>query len=107
MLVPKQVVVVPCSGCKSLGSVTREQLISYARPCVPAIHVWSRSRSWSWEMQKHVARAHRPQPSLLMAANICAQQKLVKHDGGVVAREVAAFECFRNHKDLNPKVLSS
>jgi hypothetical protein len=33
---------------------------------------------------------------------MCAS-KLVKHNGGIVAREVAVFDSFRNHKDLKPE----
>ena len=42
-------------------------------------------------------------PSLLMAANLMCAAKLVKLNDGVVAREVAAFDVFRNHKGLKPE----
>ena len=72
--------------------------MSCATHYVRTIRGWSHSPSWFWAMQRLVSlRAHRPDRHDRRLQAMCAA-KLVKHNGGAVAREIAAFDVFRNHK---------
>jgi uncharacterized metal-binding protein len=100
----KQVAVVPCSGIgKSLGSVTREaayELCDILRPDDTRLVALSKLVLGD-EGARDCVRIG-PTVTIDGCKQMCAA-KLVKHNGGVVAREVAAFDVFRNHKDLKPE----
>jgi uncharacterized metal-binding protein len=100
----RPIVVVPCSGIgKSLGTVTREaayELCDSLRPGDTRLVALSKLVLGDAEARERV----RTSPSVTIdgCKQMCAA-KLVKHNGGTVAREVAVFEVFRNHKDLKPE----
>lgn len=100
----KQVAVVPCSGIgKSLGSVTREaayELCDTLRPKHTRLVALSKLVLGDDEARDCVRT--RPTVTIDGCKQMCAA-KLVKYNGGVVAREVAAFDVFRNHRDLKPE----
>lgn len=105
MKVEKQrVVVVPCSGIgKSLGTVTREaayELCDNLRPDDTQLVALSKLVLGDAEARERVLT------NLAVTIDGCKQMcasKLVKHNGGEVAREVAVFDVFRNYKDLKPE----
>jgi uncharacterized metal-binding protein len=100
----ERIVVVPCSGIgKSLGSVTREaayELCDNLRPGDTRLVALSKLVLGDAEARECV----RTNPSVTIdgCKQMCAS-KLVKHNGGTVAREVAVFDAFRNHKGLKPE----
>lgn len=100
----KQVAVVPCSGIgKSLGSVTREaayELCDTLRPYDTRLVALSKLVLGDTEARERVRTG--PTVTIDGCKQMCAA-KLVKHNGGVVAREIAAFDVFRNHKELKPE----
>jgi uncharacterized metal-binding protein len=105
MKVEKQrVVVVPCSGIgKALGSVTREaayELCDNLRPGDTRLVALSKLVLGDSEARERVRTS--PAVTIDGCKQMCAS-KLVKHNGGVAAREVAVFDVFRNHKDLKPE----
>jgi uncharacterized metal-binding protein len=100
----RMVVVVPCSGIgKSLGTVSREtayELCENLRPQDTQLVALSKLVLGDEQARERV------QNSLAVTIDGCKQMcaaKLVKHNGGTVAREVAVFEEFRHHKDLKPE----
>src|ERR1035437_11005829 len=98
------VVVVPCSGIgKSLGTVTREaayELCDILRPSDTSLVALSKLVLGDAEARERVRTS--PAVTIDGCKQMCAS-KLVKHNGGIVAREVAVFDSFRNHKDLKPE----
>jgi uncharacterized metal-binding protein len=100
----QRVAVVPCSGIgKSLGSVTREaayELCDNLRPGDTQLVALSKLVFGDAEARERVLSS--PAVTIDGCKQMCAS-KLVKHNGGVVAREVAVFDVFRNHKDLKPE----
>jgi uncharacterized metal-binding protein len=100
----QRIVVIPCSGIgKSLGSVTREaayELCDNLRPRDTCLVALSKLVLGDEEARERV----RTSPSVTIdgCKQMCAS-KLVKHSGGVVARQVAVFDAFRNHKGLKPE----
>jgi uncharacterized metal-binding protein len=105
MNVKKQrVVVVPCSGIgKSLGTVTREaayELCDNLRPSDTLLVALSKLVLGDAEARERVRTS--PAVTIDGCKKMCAS-KLVKHNGGMVAREIAVFDAFRNHKGLKPE----
>jgi uncharacterized metal-binding protein len=100
----QSVVVVPCSGIgKSLGSVTREtayELCDNLRPNNTRLVALSKLVLGDQEARERVRTS--PVVTIDGCKQMCAA-KLVKHNGGAVAREVAVFDAFRNHKGLKPE----
>lgn len=100
----RSVVVVPCSGIgKSLGSVTREaayELCDNLRSGDTRLVALSKLVLGDEEARERVCTS--PTITIDGCKQMCAA-KLVKHNGGTVAREVAVFEAFRNHKNLKPE----
>jgi uncharacterized metal-binding protein len=100
----QRVVVVPCSGIgKALGTVTREaayELCDNLRPGDTQLVALSKLVLGDAEARERVLT--NPAVTIDGCKRMCAS-KLVKHNGGVVAREVAVFDVFRNHKDLKPE----
>ena len=99
-----KVVIVPCSGIgKSLGSVSREtayELCENLRPGETQLVALSMLVLGDEQARERVRT--RPAVTIDGCKQMCAA-KLVKHNGGTVAREVAVFEEFRHHKDLKPE----
>ena len=100
------VVVVPCSGIgKSLGTVSREaayELCDNLRPSDTQLVALSKLVLGDEQARERVRTS--PAVTIDGCKQMCAA-KLVKHNGGTVAREVAVFEAFRHHKDLKPREL--
>ncbi len=100
----RTVVVVPCSGIgKSLGTVSREaayELCEVMRPGETQLVALSKLVLGDEQAREQV-RA-RPAVTIDGCKQMCAA-KLVKHNGGTVANEVAVFETFRHHKNLKPE----
>ncbi len=98
------VVVVPCSGIgKSLGTVSREvayELCENLRPQDTQLVALSKLVLGDEQARQRVQAS--PAVTIDGCKQMCAA-KLVKHNGGTVAREVAVFEEFRHHKDLKPE----
>ena len=99
----RQVVVVPCSGIgKSFGTVAREaayELCEELRPKEARLLALSKLVLGDEEARERV------RASPVIAIDGCKAQcaaKLVKLNGGTVAREVDVLEVFRRHKDLKP-----
>lgn len=99
-----KVVIVPCSGIgKSLGTVTREtayELCENLRPRETRLVALSTLVLGDEQAGERVRTS--PVVTIDGCKQMCAA-KLVKHNGGTVAREVAVFEEFRHHKDLKPE----
>ncbi len=99
-----RVVVIPCSGIgKSLGTVSREaayELCENLRPATTDLVALSKLVLGDAEARERV-RTH-PAVTIDGCKQMCAS-KLVKHHGGIVALEVAAFDAVRHHKHLKPK----
>jgi uncharacterized metal-binding protein len=100
----RMVVVVPCSGIgKSLGTVSREtayELCENLRPQDTQLVALSKLVLGDEQARERVQNS--PAVTIDGCKQMCAA-KLVKHNGGTVAREVAVFEEFRHHKDLKPE----
>ena len=98
------VVVVPCSGIgKSLGTVTREaayELCDNLRPGDTQLVALSKLVLGDEQARERVRTS--PTVTIDGCKQMCAS-KLVKHNGGTVAHEVAVFETFRNHTGLKPE----
>lgn len=100
----RKVVIVPCSGIgKSLGTVSREaayELCEDLRPGDAQLVALSKLVLGDEQARERVRSS--PAVTIDGCKQMCAS-KLVKHSGGKVAREVAVFESFREHKDLKPE----
>ncbi len=99
----QEFVVVPCSGIgKSLGTVSREaayELCDTLQPHRMRLVALSKLVLGDAEAREQIRSS--PAVTIDGCKQMCAS-KLVKHSGGVVAREVAVFDVVRNHKDLKP-----
>jgi uncharacterized metal-binding protein len=100
----RRFVVVPCSGIgKALGTVSREaayELCENIRPNDTQLVALSKLVIGDEQACRQV-RAN-PAVTIDGCKKMCAAI-LVKHNHGNVAREVAAFETFRGHKELKPE----
>ena len=100
----KRIVIVPCSGIgKSLGTVSREaayELCDNLRPGDTQLVALSKLVLGDEQARERVRTS--PAVTIDGCKQMCAA-KLVKYSGGTVAREVAVFEAFRDHKDLKPE----
>ena len=97
----RKVVVVPCSGIgKSLGSVAREagyELCDELRPETTRLVALSKLVLGEEQAREHV----RQSPAITIdGCKLMCAAKLVKHNGGRVAREVTVLDVYRRHKDL-------
>ena len=94
-------VVVPCSGIgKSLGTVTREaayELCDNLRPSDTRLVALSKLVLGDAEACDRVRSS--PAVTIDGCKQMCAS-KLVKHNGGMVAREVAVFDCLPKPQGL-------
>lgn len=100
----RKVTVVPCSGIgKALGSVTREaayELCDTLRPDHTQLVALSKLVLGEAEARERV----RSNPTVTIdGCKLMCAAKLVKLSDGVIAREVAVFDVFRDHKDLKPE----
>jgi uncharacterized metal-binding protein len=100
----RKVVIVPCSGIgKSLGTVSREAAYELCEDLRPGdTQLVALSKLVLGDEQARARVRTSPAVTIDGCKQMCAA-KLVKHNGGTVAREVAVFETFRNHKDLKPE----
>ncbi len=100
----RRVVIVPCSGIgKALGSVSREAAYELCEDlCPERTQLVALSKLVIGEEQARRQVRANPVVTIDGCKKMCAAT-LVKHNGGSVAREVAAFETFRGHKDLKPE----
>jgi uncharacterized metal-binding protein len=100
----QEFVVVPCSGIgKALGTVSREaayELCDNLRPHQTRLVALSKLVLGDAQARERVRSS--PAVTIDGCKQMCAS-KLVKHHGGIVALEVAAFDAVRNHKHLKPK----
>jgi uncharacterized metal-binding protein len=99
----KEVVVVPCSGIgKSYGTVAREagyELCDELRPSTTRLVALSKLVLGDAEARQRV----RDCPAITIdGCKLMCAAKLVKHNGGTIAREVAVLDVFRRHKELKP-----
>lgn len=100
----RKVVIVPCSGIgKSLGTVSREAAYELCEDLRPGdTQLVALSKLVLGDEQARARVRTSPAVTIDGCKQMCAA-KLVKHNGGTVAREVAVFETFRNHKELKPE----
>ncbi len=100
----RKVVVIPCSGIgKSLGSVTREaayELCENLRP--DRTDLVALSKLVLGEEQARERLRNHPAVTIDGCQKMCAAT-LVRHRGGLIARQVAVFEEFRRYKELKPE----
>jgi uncharacterized metal-binding protein len=97
------VAVIPCSGIgKALGTVSREaayELCENLRPADTTLVALSKLVAGEQDAQSRV----RTNPAVTIdGCKLMCASKLVKHNGGTVAREVSVLEVFRGHKGLKP-----
>ena len=97
------VVVVPCSGIgKAFGTVAREagyELCDELRPGTTRLVALSKLVLGEEEARRSV----RQSPTITIdGCKLSCAAKLVKHSGGVVAREVAVLDSYRQHIELKP-----
>ncbi len=99
-----KVVIVPCSGIgKSLGTVSREAAYELCENLCPQdTQLVALSKLVLGDEQARQKVRTSPAVTIDGCKQMCAA-KLVKHNGGTVAREVTVFEEFRHHKDLKPE----
>ena len=100
----KEVVVIPCSGIgKSLGSVSREAAYELCETLRPdRTQLVALSKLVQGEEQARERVRNNPAVTIDGCKQMCAA-KLVRHNGGTIAREVAVFEVFRRYKGLKPE----
>jgi len=98
-----KVVVVPCSGIgKAFGSVAREagyELCDVLRPNATQLVALSKLVLGDAQAQERVKQS--PAITIDGCKLMCAA-KLVRHNGGTIAREVAVLDVYREHKKLKP-----
>ena len=98
-----QIVVVPCSGIgKAFGSVAREagyELCDELRPHNLRLVALSKLVLGDADARERVRQC--PAITIDGCKLMCAA-KLVKLSGGTIAREVAVFDVYRQHKGLKP-----
>lgn len=103
----REVVVVPCSGIgKPYGTVSREaayELCDELRPGDTRLVALAKLVLGEPEARERV----RSSPAITIdGCKLMCASKLVQHNGGTVAREVAVLDVYRRHKDLKPEGLA-
>jgi len=97
----RKVVVVPCSGIgKSFGSVAREagyELCDELRPETTQLVALSKLVLGEEQARDRVRQSA---AITIDGCKLMCAAKLVKHNGGKVARELAVLDVYRRHKDL-------
>ncbi len=98
-----RVLIVPCSGIgKAFGSVAREagyELCDELRPKTTRLVALSKLVLGDERARERVRQC--PAITIDGCKLMCAA-KLVKHNGGTIAREVAVLDAYRQHKELKP-----
>ena len=99
----QQVVVVPCSGIgKAFGAVAREvgyELCDELRPETTRLVALSKLVLGDEEARNRVREC----PAITIdGCKLACAANLVKHSGGTIAREVAVYDSYRQHKELKP-----
>lgn len=100
----KRVVVVPCSGIgKAFGTVAREagyDVCEDLRPETTQLVALSKLVLGEEQARERV----RNNPAITIdGCKLACAAKLVKHNGGTIAHEVAVLDVYREHKDLKPE----
>jgi uncharacterized metal-binding protein len=99
----RQVVIVPCSGIgKAFGTVAREagyELCDELRPNSTRLVALSKLVLRDEEAREQVRQC--PTITIDGCKLMCAA-KLVKHNGGTTAHEVAVLDSYRQHKEFKP-----
>ncbi len=100
----RRVAVIPCSGIgKALGSVSREAAYQLCETlCPDRTQLVALSKLVLGEPQAQARVRNNPVVTIDGCQQMCAA-KLVKHNGGSIAREIAVFEVFRRYKELKPE----
>ena len=97
----RKVIIVPCSGIgKSFGSVAREagyELCDELRPETTQLVALSKLVLGEEQARDRVRQSA---AITIDGCKLMCAAKLVKHNGGKVAREVAVLDVYRRHKDL-------
>jgi uncharacterized metal-binding protein len=97
-------VVVPCSGIgKPFGSVSREAAYDLCEELRPGrTRLVALAKLVLGEPGARELVAKHPAVTIDGCKQMCAA-KMVRENGGTVAREVAVLDVFRRHKDLKPE----
>jgi len=100
----RKVIVVPCSGIgKPLGSVAREvgyELCDVLRPQATQLVALSKLVLG----EEHACDEVRRNPALTIdGCKLMCASKLVKHNGGTIAREATVLDTYRRHRSLKPE----
>ena len=99
----QQVVIVPCSGIgKAFGAVAREvgyELCDELRPETTRLVALSKLVLGDEEARQ---RVHECPAITIDGCKLACAANLVKHSGGTIAREVAVYDSYRQHKELKP-----
>jgi len=99
----RKVIIVPCSGIgKSFGSVAREagyELCDELRPETTQLVALSKLVLGEEQARDRVRQSA---AITIDGCKLMCAAKLVKHNGGKVAREVAVLDVYRRHKELKP-----
>jgi uncharacterized metal-binding protein len=100
----QRIVVVPCSGIgKAAGTVAREagyELCDELRPESTCLVALSKLVLGDEDAQKRVREC----PAITIdGCKLACAAKLVKHNGGTIAREAAVLDSYRQHKELKPE----
>jgi len=100
----RTVAVIPCSGIgKAFGTVSREaayELCERLRPAETTLVALSKLVLGEQDAQARV----RTNPAVTIdGCKLMCASKLVKLNGGSVAREVSVLDVFRRYKDLKPE----
>ncbi|HXP59707.1 MAG TPA: putative zinc-binding protein [Dongiaceae bacterium] len=98
------VVVVPCSGIgKPFGTVSREAAYDLCEELRPeSTRLVALAKLVLREPGARDLVAKHPAVTIDGCKQMCAA-KMVRENGGTVAREVAVLDVFRRHKDLKPE----
>ncbi len=98
------VVVVPCSGIgKPFGTVSREAAYDLCEELRPgSTRLVALAKLVLGEPGARELVAKHPAVTIDGCKQMCAA-KMVRENGGSVAREVAVLDVFRHHKDLKPE----
>lgn len=99
-----RVVVVPCSGIgKAFGTVAREagyDICEDLRPETTQLVALSKLVLGEEQARDRVRRS----PAITIdGCKLACAAKLVKHNGGTIAHEVAVLDVYRQHKELKPE----
>jgi uncharacterized metal-binding protein len=104
---PKKVVIVPCSGIgKTYGSVSREagyQVVEDLRPEATQLVALSMLVLGAESARSAIA----DQPAITIdGCKLACATKMVKENGGTVARDYAVLDVYRRYRQFKPQGIS-